>query len=115
MVRVVAKNDPNKASHVKFHANNGYARVAVISALPVGIQPKPPHTGNALEMKVRDGEGAGKKRVAQRESSSSSSLWSSSDEARPQDEECFWKRKGFWDGARTGLNKIQNGTEGYKS
>ena len=61
MVRVVAKNDPSKARRAKYHANKGYARVAVISALPVRVL-----TGKALEGKARDGEGSGKKRAAQR-------------------------------------------------
>ena len=55
VVRVVEKNDPNKARRAKFHANKGYARVTVISALPVGINAKPTNSGNAQEMKARDG------------------------------------------------------------
>ena len=49
VVKVVAKNDPSKARRAKHHANKGYARVAVISALPVGVL-----TGKALEEKASE-------------------------------------------------------------
>ena len=63
VVMVVTKNNPSQTRHAKFYANKGYARVALISPLPLGIQPKYPHTGNALvkklevERKARDEEG----------------------------------------------------------
>ena len=41
MVRVVEKNDTNKARCAKYHANKGYALVAVISDLPVGANSMP--------------------------------------------------------------------------
>jgi len=48
VVMVVTKNNPSQTRHAKFYANKGYARVALISPLPLGIQPKHPHTGNPL-------------------------------------------------------------------
>lgn len=52
VVRVVTKNDPSQARRAKFYANKGYARVALISPLPLGLQTKFPHTGNALVKKL---------------------------------------------------------------
>ena len=52
VVMVVTKNDPSQARCVKFYANKGYAHVALISPLPLGIQPKHPYTGNALVKKL---------------------------------------------------------------
>ena len=105
MVRVVAKNDPSKARRVKHHTNKGYARVAVISALPVGVL-----TGKELlERKARDGEGSSKKRAVKRKPESLSSSLSSS-ETYPKYDEWLWTVK------PTGINNESDvDTKGYRS
>ena len=109
MVRVVAKNDPSKARRAKHHANKGYARVAVISTLPVGVLTGKALEGKALEGKAKEGEqGSGKKRTAKRkpESSPSSSLSSLSDRY----DEWLWNVK------PTGVNPLSDvDMEGYGS
>mgnify|MGYP002654568360 CR=1 FL=1 len=41
VVEVIEKNDPSQARRAKHHANKGYAKVAVISQVPMGVDAKP--------------------------------------------------------------------------
>ena len=41
VVEVIEKDDPSQARRAKYHSNKGYARVAVISHVPMGIDAKP--------------------------------------------------------------------------
>ena len=104
------KIDPSKARCAKHHTNKGYACVAVISALPVGVLTGKVLEEKALEGTAKEGEGNGngKKRAAKRkpESSSLSSTSSSSDRY----DEWLWMVK------PTGVNPPSDvDTEGYGS
>lgn len=53
VVEVIEKNDPSQARRSKYHSNKGYAKVAVISHVPMGIDAKP--------SKKKASDGLGKK------------------------------------------------------